>query len=135
MPSRNEHHIIGHAGKDVELRYTPNNKAVADISIATNFKFGKTDKTEWHRVVVWNIWAEFAAENIKKGDLVYVIGRKETQKWKDKDGNDRYTVQTIADEVYKLIYPDFSQLKDKTPQEQTQDQAQEQAPPEDDLPF
>ncbi len=82
----------------------PTGGAVANITLATNFRRGKISKrakekesTEWHRVVFFNRLAEIAGEYLKKGGQVYVEGRLQTRKWQGQDGQDRYTTEIIAD--------------------------------------
>lgn len=88
-------------GQDPDVRYTQSNVPVATLSIATSQKY--TDKngqeqesTEWHRVVAWNRTAEVAQQYVKKGDLIYIEGPLETQKYEDNDGVTRYTTQIKA---------------------------------------
>jgi single-strand DNA-binding protein len=89
--------IIGRIGKDPETKYTQSGVAVCNISVATDegyVKDGqKVDKTEWHRVVLWNKQAEFCQNYLGKGRLVYIEGSLETQQWQDQQGQKRYTTQ------------------------------------------
>lgn len=100
--------LIGRLGADPEVRYTANGDAVANISLATNFKWKdkltgeKKETTEWHRVVFFNRLAEIAGEYLKKGAQVYVEGRLKTNKWQDAQGHDRYTTEIIATEMKML---------------------------------
>jgi len=93
--------IIGHLGRDPEVRYTPESTAIANLAVATNEtwkdKHGeKQERTEWHRVVLFGKVAEIAAEYLKKGSLVYLQGRLQTRKWQADDGQDRYTTEIVA---------------------------------------
>lgn len=96
--------ILGRLGVDPELRYTPSGTAVANLSIATNegYKDRQTgqfvDSTQWHRVVAFSKAAETLGEYGRKGALIYVEGRLRTNKWQDKQGNDRYTTEIIISE-------------------------------------
>jgi single-strand DNA-binding protein len=105
MSSVNKAIILGRLGKDPEVRYMPNGGAVANLSIATSQTWKdkqtgeKKEKTEWHRVVLYNRIAEVAGEYAKKGSLLYIEGRIETKKWTDKDGQDRYTTEIIGDQM------------------------------------
>ncbi len=88
--------LVGRLGKDPDVRYTTTGDAVADLSIATSEKFKSkegdySEKTEWHKGVVWGSTAEFAKQYLKKGQLVYVEGKLQTRKWQDKSGNNRYS--------------------------------------------
>ena len=100
--------LIGNLGQDPEVRYMPNGGAVANVTIATteSWKDKNTgepqERTEWHRVVFYRRLAEIAGEYLKKGSKVYVEGRLQTRKWQDRDGNDRYTTEIIANEMQML---------------------------------
>ena len=100
--------LVGNLGKDPEVRYMPNGNAVANITLATSESWkDKTsgeqqEKTEWHRVVMFRRLGEIAGEYLKKGSQVYIEGKLQTRKWQDKDGNDRYTTEIVADEMQML---------------------------------
>lgn len=100
--------LVGNLGADPETRYTPAGAAVTNIRVATSefWKDKETgerqEKTEWHRIVFFGRLAEIAGEYLKKGRQVYVEGRLRTNKWEDKDGNDRYTTEVIADNMQML---------------------------------
>lgn len=91
--------LLGNLGTDPELRYTPGGVAVCNFSLATNERGRKGDgdeKTEWHRIVVWDKLAERCNEYLKKGRTIYLEGRLQTRKWQDRDGHDRYTTEIVA---------------------------------------
>jgi len=100
--------LIGNLGKDPEVRYAPSGQAIANINIATSESWKdkttgeKQEKTEWHRVVFFSRLAEIVGEYLKKGSQVYVEGRLQTRKWQDKEGNDRYTTEIVANEMQML---------------------------------
>ena len=99
--------IIGRLGADPDVRYTQNNTAVANMSVATSERYKSKDgeqqeKTEWHRVVVWDRLAEICQKYLKKGSLVYFEGKSESREWEDKDGVKRYTTEIIAREMKML---------------------------------
>lgn len=100
--------LVGNLGNDPETRYIPSGDAVTNISVATteSWKDKQTgeqkEKTEWHRVVMFRRLGEIAAEYLRKGSQVYIEGKLRTNKWKDRDGNDRYTTEIIADEMQML---------------------------------
>ncbi len=100
--------LVGNLGQDPDVRYTADGRAIANISIATtdSWKDKNTgeqqDRTEWHRVVFFSRLAEIVSEYLKKGAQVYVEGRLQTRKWQDKDGNDRYTTEIVANEMQML---------------------------------
>ena len=100
--------LIGNLGNDPEVRYGASGNAVANVSLATTESWRDKDsgeqqeKTEWHRVVFFGKLAEIVGEYLKKGRQVYVEGRLQTNKWQDKEGNDRYTTQIVANEMQML---------------------------------
>lgn len=108
MASVNKVIVLGNLGRDPEVRYTPNGNAVCNLRIATtrNWKSRDTgekqEETEWHSVVLYDRQAEIAGEYLKKGRPVYIEGRLKTRKWQDKDGNDRYTTEIVAESMQLL---------------------------------
>lgn len=100
--------LVGNLGRDPEIRYSPSGAAVANVNIATtdSWKDKNTgeqqERTEWHRVVFFGRLAEVVGEYLKKGSQVYVEGRIQTRKWQDKEGNDRYTTEIVANEMQML---------------------------------
>jgi len=99
--------IIGNLGRDPELRFTPNGKAVANFTVAVG-RIGRdaqgerTEETEWFRVVAWERLAETCNEFLKKGMKVYVEGRLQSRKYNDKDGVERTSVEIVANEMLML---------------------------------
>ena len=107
MASVNKVILIGNLGRDPEVRYLPDGGAITNVSIATTESWKdkngeKQEKTEWHRVAFFGKLAEIAGEYLKKGSPVYVEGRLQTRKWQDKDGNDKYTTEIVADRMQML---------------------------------
>jgi len=108
MASINKVILIGNLGRDPEVRYTPSGAAVCNLRLATtrNWKNRDTgerqEETEWHSVVLYDRQAEVAGEYLKKGRPVYIEGRLKTRKWQDKDGNERYTTEIVADSMQLL---------------------------------
>jgi len=99
--------LIGHLGKDPEVRYMPSGEAVANVTLATSETWKdkngeKQEKTEWHNIVFYKRLAEIAGEYLKKGSQIYVEGRITTEKWQDKEGKDRYTTKIVANEMKML---------------------------------
>ena len=100
--------LVGNLGQEPDTRYMPSGSAVTNISVATNESWKdkntgeQVDRTEWHRVAFFNRLAEIAGEYLHKGSQVYIEGRLRTRKWQDKDGNDRYTTEIIADQMQML---------------------------------
>lgn len=100
--------LIGHLGKDPEIRYTAGGAAVANITLATSdsWKDKQTgeqqERTEWHRVVFFGRLAEIVGEYLKKGAPIYVEGRIQTEKWQDQSGQDRYTTKIVGSGMQML---------------------------------
>lgn len=103
----NKHEIIGHLGADPETRHMPSGDAVTNIRVATTERWKDKasgemkEATEWHRVVFFGRLAEVAGEYLRKGSLVYVCGKSQTQMY-EKDGMKHYSVQIRADELKML---------------------------------
>jgi single-strand DNA-binding protein len=97
--------LVGNLGADPELKYTPSNRPVCNLSIATNEVFKdkggqRQERTEWHRVTVWGEQAENCSKYLAKGRMVYIEGRLQTRSWDDKtDGKKRYSTEIVADRV------------------------------------
>jgi single-strand DNA-binding protein len=94
--------IVGNLGQDPEVRYTPNGKAVANLTLATSESWKDQsgqiqEKTEWHKVSMFGKLAEIAGEYLKKGSQVYIEGKLQTRKWQDQQGQDRYTTEIVLD--------------------------------------
>lgn len=103
MSSVNSVTLVGHLGKDPELRHTGSGQAVCELSIATSENWkdksgNKQERVEWHKVTVWGTTAENCAKYLTKGRLVYVRGRIQTDKV-EKDGQTKYFTKIIADDV------------------------------------
>ena len=100
--------IVGTLGQDPETRYMPSGSAVTNISVATNESWTdkqsgeKQERTEWHRITLFGKTAEIAGQYLKKGSQVYIEGSIRTEKYQDKQGNDRYTTKIIANEMQML---------------------------------
>jgi single-strand DNA-binding protein len=108
MASLNKVMIIGNLGRDPEVRYTADQAAIANISLATTSSWKdknsgeKKEETEWHRVVFYGKLAEIVGQYAKKGRPLYVEGRLKTRKWTDKDGVEKYTTEIVADQMQLL---------------------------------
>ncbi len=140
--------LIGNLGQDPEVRYTPNGNAVANVTLATSMTWrDKTngelqERTEWHRIVFFNRLAEIVGEYLHKGSKVYVEGSLRTRKWQDKDGQNRYTTEVIANEMHILDNRGAngnggSSQKTETNQDNTAttDMAEDSVNFDDDIPF
>lgn len=107
MGSVNKVILIGNLGADPELKYTPSNRPLCNLSVATNEVFKdktgqRQERTEWHRVTVWGEQAETCSKYLSKGRSVYVEGRLQTRSWDDKEGKKRYSTDIVADRVVFL---------------------------------
>ena len=100
--------IVGTLGQDPDVKYTASGSPVVNISVATNenWKDKQTgeaqERTEWHRIVIFGKLAEIAAQYLRKGSQVYFEGKIQTRKWQDKDGQERYTTEVVANEMQML---------------------------------
>ena len=100
--------LVGNLGADPDTRYMPSGGAVTNLSVATSEQWrdketgDQTERTEWHKVAMFNRLAEIAGEYLHKGSQVYIEGRLRTRKWQDKEGNDRWTTEIIADQMQML---------------------------------
>ncbi len=100
--------VVGNLGADPDSRSMPSGNAVTNISVATSESWNdketgeKQEKTEWHRVVFFGRLAEIASDYLKKGSQVYVEGKLQTRKWEDKEGNERWTTEIVANQMQML---------------------------------
>ena len=108
MVSLSKATIIGNLGRDPEMRYTPNGRPVTEFSVAVNqsTKNQQTgewvEATDWFRVTVWGDRAERTAENLRKGNRVFVEGRFRTREFERKDGTKGISLEITADNVIPL---------------------------------
>jgi single-strand DNA-binding protein len=99
--------LTGYLGADPEMRYTAQGSAVTTFRVASSRRWRSADgvdhdDTEWFRVVAWEKLGEICNQYLTKGTRVYVEGRLQTRKWQDKDGQDRYTTEVIANDMIML---------------------------------
>jgi len=100
--------LVGNLGQDPDTRYMPSGSAVTNLRIATSEQWKdkqtgeQKERTEWHNVAMFGRLAEIAAEYLRKGSQVYIEGKLRTRKWQDKQGNDRWTTEIIADEMQMM---------------------------------
>ena len=100
--------VVGNLGADPDSRTMPSGNAVTNISVATSESWNdketgeKQEKTEWHRVVFFGRLAEIASDYLKKGSQVYVEGKLQTRKWEDKEGNECWTTEIVANQMQML---------------------------------
>ena len=127
--------LVGHVGADPEPRYTSSGTAVVNLRMATNEVWrdaeGKDQEiTEWHSVVLWGKQAEFAANYIKKGQLVYVEGRLQTRTWEDRDKVERRTTEVRVNVITPL-----GGMKAGGKAEEDIQAVSEEPPGDDDIPL
>jgi single-strand DNA-binding protein len=143
--------LIGNLGQDPQQRAMPSGKAVVNIRLATTE--GWRDKqtgenkenTEWHNVVMFDRLAEVAAEYLRKGSQIYIEGRIRTRKWQDKEGNDRYTTEIVANDMQMLGGRPGGAASAPAPVDRVADRGQDRSPRgetagvaesfDDDIPF
>ncbi|OMW09761.1 single-stranded DNA-binding protein [Burkholderia pseudomallei] len=107
MASVNKVILVGNLGADPEVRYLPSGDAVANIRLATTDRYKDKasgefkEMTEWHRVAFFGRLAEIVNEYLKKGSSVYIEGRIRTRKWQGQDGQDRYSTEIVADQMWR----------------------------------
>jgi single-strand DNA-binding protein len=100
--------IIGNLGRDPEMRYTPNGRPVTEFTVAVNqsTKNQQTgewiEATDWYRITVWGDRAERTAEQLRKGNRVFVEGRFRTREYEARDGQKRVSLEITADNVVSL---------------------------------
>ena len=99
--------IIGHLGRDPEMRYTPSGRPVTTFTVATTRSWNTSEgerrtETEWFNVVAWGNLAEICKQHLNKGQQVYVEGRLQTRRWDDKEGQKHTSVEIVAGEMMML---------------------------------
>ncbi|MFD2966909.1 single-stranded DNA-binding protein [Sphingobacterium bambusae] len=106
MASVNKVILVGHLGKDPEVRYLEGNITVCSFPLATSETYTKDgvrmQHTEWHNIVMWRNLGEMAVKYLKKGKLVYIEGRLRTRNYEDKEGNRRFVTEIVG-ESFKLL--------------------------------
>jgi len=103
----NKVQIIGHLGKEPEMRYTPSGKPVTTFTVAVSRSWNSADgerhsETEWFNVVAWGNLAEICKQYLTKGQQVYIEGRLQTRRWDDKEGNKHTNIEVVANEMMML---------------------------------
>ena len=99
--------LVGNVGKDPEVKHLENDLSFAKFPMATSERFktktgDRAERTEWHNVIVWRGLAKVVEDYVKKGSQLYIEGRIQTRKYQDKDGNDRYITEIVADNMQML---------------------------------
>jgi single-strand DNA-binding protein len=99
--------IIGHLGRDPEMRYTPSGRPVTTFTVATSRTWNTSDgerhnETEWFNIVTWGNLAEICKQYLVKGQQVYIEGRLQTRRWDDNDGVKHTSIEIVANEMMML---------------------------------
>ena len=103
----NKVQIIGHLGRDPEMRYTPSGRPVTTFTVAVSRSWNTVDgerhnETEWFNIVSWGNLAEICKQYLNKGQQVYIEGRLQTRRWDDKEGTKHTSVEVVANEMMML---------------------------------
>lgn len=104
--------LIGNLGRDPEVKKLDNGATLASFSMATSESYKdkqtgqKIEHTDWHDIVLWRGLAEVAEKYLKKGMKIYVEGRLKKRSWQDREGNTRYNVEIVGDEMTILSKPE-----------------------------
>lgn len=107
MRGLNKVMIIGHLGRDPEMRYTPSGKAVTSFAVETRRDWTTPDgqrheETEWFNVIAWGSLAEICKQHLSRGQQVYIEGRLQTRGWEDSEGKRHYRTEIVANEMVVL---------------------------------
>ncbi len=137
--------LVGHVGKDADVRHLDSGVSVARFSLATNETYTdksgkKVTQTEWHNIVVWRGLADVAEKYVKTGKLLYVEGRIKTSSYDDKEGNKKYTTEILCDNFRFLGSSGTAEAGGngshaKLVESSTVSEPQGSIPEPDDLPF
>ncbi len=130
--------VIGHLGRDPEMRYTPSGRPVTTFTVAVSRSWNTADgerrsETEWFNIVSWGNLAEICKQYLHKGQQVYIEGRLQTRRWEDKEGQKRTNVEVVANEMMML-----GDRRNQSKQSDSSDQEEDQSEPvadEDEFPF
>jgi single-strand DNA-binding protein len=136
--------LVGHLGKDPEVRHLDGGVSVASFPLATSETYNKDgrkiEQTEWHNIVMWRGLADVASKYLQKGKLVYIEGKLRTRSFEDKEGHKKYTTEVVAENFTMLGRK--SDFENGTPTATTVANKPEEQPmtydqnsPSDDLPF
>src|ERR1041384_4789683 len=103
----NKVQIIGHLGRDPEMRYTPSGRPVTTFTVAVSRSWNTVDgerhnETAWFNIVAWGTVAEICKQYLTKGQQVYIEGRLQTRRWDDKEGTKHTSVEVVANEMMML---------------------------------
>ena len=130
--------VIGHLGRDPEMRYTPSGRPVTTFTIAVSRSWNTADgerrtETEWFNIVAWGNLAEICKQYLHKGQQVYIDGRLQTRRWEDKEGQKHTSVEVVANEM--MMLGDRRDSSSQTQETEPADDATEPVADEDNFPF
>jgi len=131
--------IIGHLGRDPEMRYTPSGRPVTTFTVAVSRSWNTADgerrtETEWFNIVAWGNLAEICKQYLYKGQQVYIDGRLQTRRWEDKEGQKHTSVEVVANEMMMLGDRRDSSSQSQESSDQEEDISEPMAD-EDEFPF
>jgi len=129
--------VIGHLGKDPEMRYTPSGRPVTTFTVAVSRSWNTADgerrtETEWFNIVAWGNLAEICKQYLYKGQQVYIEGRLQTRRWEDKEGQKHTSVEVVANEMMML---GDRRDNNKAQESGQEDESPEPIADEDEFPF
>ena len=130
--------LVGHIGNKPEGRYTSSGTSTATFSLATNESWIDNDKekkehTEWHNIVTWNKLADFATEYLQKGQLIYIEGKLQTRKYKDKDDIQHWKTEVISNVITPLEWKSGEKKENNSVMKNTEKVSETEG--EEELPF
>lgn len=141
--SLNKVTLIGNLGRDPDVRFMPDGSKVASFSLATSDTWKdkatgeRKDKTEWHRITVFNERiVEILEKYVRKGTKLYIEGQLQTRKWTDQTGSDRYTTEIVLGKFRgDMVILDPKKSDAISVEPKTEDMAPADIPVDDDIPF
>jgi single-strand DNA-binding protein len=130
--------VIGHLGRDPEMRYTPSGRPVTTFTIAVSRSWNTADgerrsETEWFNIVAWGNLAEICKQYLHKGQQVYIEGRLQTRRWEDKEGQKHTNVEVVANEM--MMLGDRRDNNKSSQESEEDDDSSEPMADEDEFPF
>jgi single-strand DNA-binding protein len=130
--------VIGHLGRDPEMRYTPSGRPVTTFTVAVSRSWNTADgerrtETEWFNIVSWGNLAEICKQYLHKGQQVYIEGRLQTRRWEDKEGQKHTSVEVVANEM--MMLGDRRDNSGQSQEESQDDESSEPVADEDEFPF
>lgn len=130
--------VIGHLGRDPEMRYTPSGRPVTTFTVAVSRTWNTADgerrsETEWFNIVAWGNLAEICKQYLHKGQQVYIEGRLQTRQWEDKEGQKHKNVEVVANEM--MMLGDRRENNKATENSNDEDDLSEPMADDDEFPF